>query len=146
MLPTREAEAADVTKCSTTTPSSSTAIWVYRAPSCGGSLRSLSRTTIVRSTASRRARKSGSARSGGRRGSAARAARAATAAAGCALTAVVVVAAVVVVGIIGGFGGLVGLGRRVLVVGAGFVAALLAAPATAAAAAPTPALGGWPAR
>src|ERR1700692_2991051 len=37
MLPTSDADAGLVTKCSTSTPSSRTAIWVYRAPSCGGS-------------------------------------------------------------------------------------------------------------
>src|SRR5260370_12021655 len=67
MLPTNDADAADVTKCSTTTPSSRTAIWVYLAPSCGGSVRTLSWTTITRSTASRRARNSASLRIGGGR-------------------------------------------------------------------------------
>ncbi|CFA82470.1 Uncharacterised protein [Mycobacterium tuberculosis] len=75
MLPTREAEAADVTKCSTTIPSSSTAIWVYRVPGSGGSVRTRSRTTITRSTASRRARNSASLNTGGRRRPASRPSR-----------------------------------------------------------------------
>jgi len=66
MLPTIDADAADVTKCSTTMPSSSTAIWVYRAPG------SVARCEPCRAPpspfdGSRRARNSASVRTGGRR-------------------------------------------------------------------------------